>query len=504
MSIEDEVRAVLANLDGQDGSAHAKNSEGTAGEGQGEPEEIKRVIHVDKCALPDGSALFRLPTGQGVLVPGDAAPENDLDRNAVESVAPVEEQDTPDQKPGAGNQKPETENRNARTWGFLHIPAKRFNPASGFWFLASGLLLCLLAVGTSSYFFLLPLMVTATVTLIPDVRNLHTDATFTIAESPKAGQVQGRPLETVRFTASKTVPATGHAHDDAMRATGVITFYNTGDQPYTIPAGETFTAPDGATIVTNSAVTVQAAILPEAGSAIVLAHLVQAGSIGNITAHSLYTRCCGSEFITATNTAPFTGGQDARDYSYVQNSDIQNAATGLLGGLTPKATAALSKEGRPGEQLVTPLCSPRTASSEEAGTAAASVTVSVTETCSSVAYLTDSLNQVATNTLAASGNLAHFEQAGPTQVTVNGSAYAHGTASLKVSLSGIWVYRFTQSELTPLKTLIAGKSRQEAQMLLAKAQGIRQASIHVQRLDFKDLLPADTSRISIQFFYVVS
>jgi hypothetical protein len=72
MSIEDEVRAVLASLDGQDGN-EAKENDGTAGEGQGEQEETGRVIRVDKYALPDGSALYRLPTGQGVLVPGSGA-----------------------------------------------------------------------------------------------------------------------------------------------------------------------------------------------------------------------------------------------------------------------------------------------------------------------------------------------------------------------------------------------------------------------------------------------
>ena len=501
MSIEDEVRAMLANLDGQDGSAHAKNGDDTASGGQGEPEEIKRIIHVDKYSLPDGGALYRLPTGQGVLVPGDTLTENDLDRNAVESGAPAEEQDTltPAMPPVADARETVPQEQEAG-----QAPAGTRRQVKFSAMLVPLVLLCILAAGASSYFFLLPLTATATVTLTPDARSLHMDTTFTIAASPKAGQVQGRSLEAVRFTASKTVPATGHAHDDAMSATGVITFYNTDQQPYVIPAGETFTAMDGATIVTDSAVTVQAAILPEAGSAITPSHVVQAGSIGNITAHSIYTRCCGSAFITATNTTRFTGGQDARDYSYIQNSDIQNTATGLLAGLTPEASAALSKEARPGEQLVTPLCSPRTMSSEEAGMAAASVTVSVTETCSSVAYLTDSLNQVATNTLAGSGNLANFEQAGTTQVTVNGSAYARFTAFLKVSLSGIWIYRFTQRELTRLKTLIAGKGTKEAETLLAKAQGVRAASIRLQRLDFKDLLPADTSRISIQFFYVVS
>jgi hypothetical protein len=78
-----------------------------------------------------------------------------------------------------------------------------------------------------------------------------------------------------------------------------------------------------------------------------------------------------------------------------------------------------------------------------------------------------------------------------------GVIYAPHAAFLKVSLSGTWVYRFTRSELVRLKALIAGKSRAEAETLLAKAQGVRAASIRVQRLDFKDLLPADPAHIHL-------
>ncbi len=166
-------------------------------------------------------------------------------------------------------------------------------------------------------------------------------------------------------------------------------------------------------------------------------------------------------FLTATNTTPFSGGQDARSYSFIQSSDIHNAASDLVASLTPKTTATLQQEARAGEQLVTPLCSPHTQASAASGSEGISVTVSVTQTCSSVAYRQDSLQQVATSTLAqgANANLASYEQVGTVQVIVNGSTYTTHTATLHVSLSGVWVYRFTHAQMQHMTQEIAGESQ---------------------------------------------
>src|SRR5262249_18837898 len=161
---------------------------------------------------------------------------------------------------------------------------------------------------------------TATVTITPDTKMLHTQTTLTIAANPKGSQVQGRTLAPISLTASKTVPATGRGHQDATRATGVITFYNADSQSVTVPAGVSFPV-QGVTVVTDETVTIQAAIPPSFGTGITPAHVVQVGSIGNVPARAIYTRCCGSVLVTATNTVPFSGGQDAKDYSFVQTSD---------------------------------------------------------------------------------------------------------------------------------------------------------------------------------------
>jgi len=504
-NLEQEVESIIlasfsqSQQEPQDVKANIRDETANTEPGDADEQpEGKRVLHVDKYSLPDGNTLYRFPTGEAVLVPGsipgdDPTPDNPLDANAVESMAPAT-----DTYPITETEPPqEQKSESAPT------STKRRMKSSSV--LVPLVLFIMVAMGTVSYFFLLPLTASATITITPTARSLHTATTFTIAANPKAAQVQGRPLEAISFTKSKTVPATGHAQEPAIAAAGVLTFYNADfSQSYTIPAGVTFTTQSGATIVTDKAVTVQAAVLPEVGIAIAPAHVIQAGSAGNIPPHAIYTRCCGSQFLTATNATPFSGGQDARTYSFIQTSDIQNAAGDLLSSLTPQATVQLTKQARTGEQLVTPLCSPRIQESAEPGTESADVTVSVTQQCTSVAYMLDSLQQVATSTLAHMVTLPHFEEVGTTQVTVNGSTYASHTATLKVSLSGVWLYHFTQAQLTQLTHLIAGESQAKAHATLARGDGIASVSIHIQRLDFKDILPTNPRRITMQLFYLVS
>jgi hypothetical protein len=487
--IEQQVEnIILASFAHQQGDSEETTAQDEAGE--------KRVIDVD---------LYHLEGGAVLLVPKDGT--NPLDTNAIESQPPTpQEQETPitespliplldDEQQEEGETPQDTQPEPAGTGTKRRVKRSVL--------LVPLVLLCMLAAGTASSLYLLPLTASATITITPKARSLHSDATFTIAASPKAGQVQGRPLVASSFSNSKSVPATGHAHDDATSAAGILTFYNADSQSYTIPVGTSFMV-QGVTVVTDTTVTVQAAVPPSFGTGITQAHVIQVGTVGNIAAHAINTRCCGSQFVTATNTSAFSGGQDARSYSFIQTGDIHNAATDLLASLTPKTTVALQKQVHAGEQLVTPLCSPRTQGSAEPGAEGVNVTVSVTQTCSSVAYQTSSLNLVATSTLAHSLNLANYEQVGTVQVTVNGSTYQNHTATLKGSVSGVWVYRFTKQELTRLTHHIAGESTQKARETIERVNGVAQVSIHLQRLDFNDLLPTDPQHIAIQFFYIVS
>ena len=479
--------------------AQEKSSQNTTANSEPGELEGKRVIHVDKYSLPNGDTLFRLPSGEGVLIPGEAG--NPLDENVVDSNPPSTEAEGEAYQRTHTPAIPLTPHHDWEPEILQPVQQHdRFRPSST---LAPLALLLLLAAGTGTYLFLLPLIATAEITITPVARSVHTDRTLTIASRPKKGQVQGRSIPPLSLTKSVTMPATGHGHVNAAIATGVITFYNSDSNPITIPADVTFDV-HGVSIVTDASVTVQAAVPPLFGQAIVSAYALQTGSVGNIPAKAINTRCCGSAFVTATNVQAFSGGQDPRDYSYIQSSDIQNATQTWLPSLTTQVISTLAKQRQQGEQLVTPLCTPHTTSSGQPGAETTQVTVSVTQMCSSVAYLTSSLNQIATSALAQSENLTTYQQVGEVQVTVNGSTNTKQSAQLKVSLSGVWVYHFSPRVLTSFKTLIAGKSQQGAQKLLNHQVGIAHASIHLQRFDFRSSLPTDTAKISIQLFYIIS
>jgi hypothetical protein len=460
-----------------------------------EPETGERtVIDVD---------LYRFPGGAVLLVPGGTA--NPLDTNAVESDSPQPETTIPPQIDPTEETTTEEQEATAApeipTTPIAPLVPRRSRGTSSPMLILLVLLL-LLSAGAASYVFLLPLTTTATVTITPDTKTLQAQTTLTIAQRPTSTQVQGRTLAPFSLTASKTVAVTGHGHQDATRATGVITFYNDNPYPYTIPAGVTFTPSRGVTVVTSQSVTVQAVIPPMLGTAYVPAHVIETGSVGNIPAEAINTRCCGSVFVTATNTTAFRGGEDARNYSFIQTSDIHEAATDLLGRLTPTVTAALSNQMHTGEQLVPPFCTPHTSSSKDPGEEAASVTVSVTQTCKSVAHQLDSLEQVAATLLAYTQDVGAYQQVGTVQVTINGSTYTKTTAQLHISETGVWVYHFSQGELSHMTRLIAGETQENATHQLESQPGIQHVSIHVSRLDLKNQLPTDPAHIHLELFIV--
>jgi len=483
--IEKEAMIVAGLGEGEQEGWATLPADPITGQREEKEQDAKRVIEVD---------LYRLTDGAVLLVPGNGT-ANPLDRNAVESDAatdPVTE--TPTIPPEPTLQEEETKFPEE-----VAQPAQKQRRVKPSYAFVPLLLLFIFATGTFTYLFLLPLAVSADITITPLTHSLHKEVTLTVTAGPHAGEVQGRSLAGVSLTKRTTVPATGHGHDDALQAQGVITFYNGDVNPITIPAGVSFTLRNQLTIVTTAPVTVQAAVDPLKGEANAPARAVEAGTIGNIPAHAIETRCCDSLFLTATNTTPFSGGQDARDYTYVQSSDIRNASQDVLSRVTPQVTAALAKQVRKGEQLVTPLCTPHTATSREPGAEAPGVTVSVTQTCQALAYALDSLQRVSTALLSHAQNLTSYQQVGTVQVTVHTETYDQQTAHLHVTLAGTWVYSFSQRALTHLKHLLAGVSKEKAQALLQQEPGIAQASIQLQRLDCEDLLPDNPAHIRLVF-----
>src|SRR5260370_38251231 len=101
------------------------------------------------------------------------------------------------------------------------------------------LFLCLASIALQLHFILNSPI--ATIILIPKSQTLSLTATAQL----------GRLLSPTTLSQEKTVPTTGHGHQDAKAATRTFTFYNGSNTPQTINPGTVFPGTDGIQLQTE-------------------------------------------------------------------------------------------------------------------------------------------------------------------------------------------------------------------------------------------------------------
>lgn len=349
----------------------------------------------------------------------------------------------------------------------------------------------------------------ATVTITPastDLKNSY--VIFGVTGTPDATQrqVQARKLSFTTPSQSKTANATGIANTPGVQATGNLTFFNGSSTVQTVGSGTHLTGADGVAVITNEPAVIPAANPPTEGSVTISAHAAAVGGVGNIGSGDINGTCCfAGNFVTVRN-AQFGGGADPQHYTFVQQSDIDNAAKPLENTLTPSAQQSLQSQVHSNEKLISsPQCVPNVTSNHAAGDRNVSnVTVSVKVACTGEVY-----DQQATQTIVA--NLLKQEATtnpGPgyalvgnlvtsvTQITVTDAT--KGTLSLLTKAEGIWVYQFNDAQKQMLAQLIAGKSKQDAQTLLMQQAGIKNVTIQLNGGDGKTLPAANQITIVVQ------
>ncbi len=333
-------------------------------------------------------------------------------------------------------------------------------------------LACLLFTGVS---LLVPILTpSATVTIIPRQERISTTGTIPI---------HARLLPALTLSQSTTVPATGKRHQDARRAQGTITFYNGLFTSQTIGAGTIFTGADGVQIVTDQPAIIPAGNPPVYGQVTISAHALHAGEQGSIAANDVNTACCLTS-VLAKNTEAFTDGADARDYIVVTQADIDAAAGAIKATLVKGEIAALTAQVSAGENLTPPLCSETATSDHQAGEEARAVTVTLSETCSSIAYDTQTLHQKATQMIheEATKQLGTgYTLLGDVTASVihtSISDQASGIATIIVKTDATYIYQISPGERKHITHLIAGKSEQQAVKALFQLPGIQAASIN--------------------------
>jgi VCBS repeat-containing protein len=366
---------------------------------------------------------------------------------------------------------------------------------SAYVFVCFSLLLILATLAFQSYCIINPPI--ANVPIIPKSQTVALSGTVQL----------GRVLPPLTISQSQTTPATGKGNQPAEQARGSITFYNGQFQTVTVAAGTIFTGADGIQIVTDQDADIPAGNPPNYGQVSVAAHAINAGMEGNISAYDINQVCCATS-VLAKNINAFYGGQDERNFPTVLKADISSVAIPLITEVTRSMSGAVQGQLHPNEQLFILPCTPTVISDHPIGAEATQVKVTVSETCSAVAYNSQELGAIATSFLATQAFHkpgAGYSLFGTVHVSVKQASVNH-TATHLVFLSfqaqGTWIYGLSHTAQESIKKLIAGKTTQEAVNLLASSKGIEQASIRFSGFGDTTRLPKSIENIHLTIIVV--
>ncbi len=346
----------------------------------------------------------------------------------------------------------------------------------------------------------------ATITITPNSQTVQDTYTLVGANTTNATtrEVAVRTITGASQSPATPVKATGQAQHAAIAATGRITFNNPLTFDQQVNAGTTFNLGGGLQIITDAAVDIPPLVGSTIGSNFVSAHANPPGTVGNIGALTINNlTCCGSgSGIVARNLSAFTGGQDAVNYSFLQQSDVNSAISQSIMNITKQDTLNdLTKQLRTGEQFLGSTRCKSTLQADEpigdSGTNVNSANVSYAIKCTATAYdnqgaqniVKGLLSQKASSTLGPGYVLVNNIQASLTSQTET-----KNTLSLFFGGKGVWAYQFSDAQKLQLAKALAGKTVAEAQRILKSTPGISNATINVNG---GSTLPANYNQISI-------
>lgn len=368
------------------------------------------------------------------------------------------------------------------------------------------LLLLLLIPGSVAVFYTFAYPATAVVTITPTDKveqNIFTIIEVTGNADAAQHQVTGARMLIASQSQTQSGVATGQGQINATTATGSVTLENDSTNYYYVTkVGGTIVSKSGVTIVCDQVITVY-----PGQSGVFQAHAATAGSVGNIPAYDIsITQTNNTGTIKVYNTQAFSGGQDARTYPIVQQSDISAVASSLEPTLQQSVQSALQGQLHVSEKMVaTPNCTAKVASDKGVGAAVSSFNVTVTETCTGEAYnpvpaqamAATLLQTQTTGSLDPRYALVNTVTTTVSQVAVSDSK--HHTLSMTVAASGRWGYSFNTAQQQALVKLIAGKSQQDAQTLLAQQTGVSAVAITIAgTFLFWNALPTNLDHITVK------
>ncbi|EFH80936.1 baseplate J/gp47 family protein [Ktedonobacter racemifer] len=346
----------------------------------------------------------------------------------------------------------------------------------------------------------------ASVTITPEKRifkNVYAISAITWVPDPTLHQVAAHFISVTTSPHTKTVQTSGRGMIQATNALGLLTFYNALPYSQNIPAGTIFADKKGIQVATDETITIPAANPPTEGSMSSIAHALIPGAQGNIPALDFKETTCCHAGITLTNHDAFSDGQDARPYSYVQQSDIDMAASNLTTEMTSEGQQAIQGKIQSGEQQAgNAKCSASSSASHSAGERSNSVTVSTTMTCIAEVFNRDDAYAMATNLLKSDATQTFHNNYALTsrlKTTLINAVIQNPQSmiSLHIEAQGQWVAQFDAASRQEMARLIAGLNAASAQDLLLHRPGITQAHITVTDSP-GNVLPLDEHKMIIQ------
>lgn len=328
----------------------------------------------------------------------------------------------------------------------------------------------------------------ATITITPMSKRLtQTYEVDAVTGAPDGTQHQA-PAYTITYTTPakvQTVATTGRGHQNATAAKGTLTFSQVG-QDSAIATGQTITGSDGIQVVTDQDFSINVGQTVQ-----IPAHAVNTGSCCNIGTDDFDFQVGVINAVTKVqmttvfveNQQPFSGGQDAFNYNFVKQSDIDGVANAFVDQLTTTAQTGVAKQVKANQQPLTDMqCSPNIKPDHKVNDRVDNVTVSVTVTCSREYYVPQEVQNAALSAFKDDAQTkygANYQLSGNAVIgTPQVSApLVSGTVVLKVKLDGIWTYHFSASQQQQIIQNILGKSQSNANDVLLHTVGVNKAAI---------------------------
>ena len=328
----------------------------------------------------------------------------------------------------------------------------------------------------------------ATVTITPVKRVLNGNYQISVGTgSPSTNTIQGRKISLTSPQKSQTVAATGKGHHDATQAKGdlVISQIHLDNPARNTVGPSTLSSLSGVAITTEGDVTVS-----EGGTVTHHAHAEKPGSGGNIAAYDINFPVEITDVLTnthvgtayAANPNAFTGGAEASDFLFVQQSDIDTVTDNFTKQLTADTRAKVTQQIKADERQATDIqCTPKSSSNHNANDQSNDVTINFSTTCAVLVYKDQDLQQAAMAAYKADGPARFGEgYALVGNMQIGSPTLSNATvdsAQFTFPINGTWSLQWTPLRQRELLNLIAGKSQDDALQILGGREGVQNVNI---------------------------